>query len=98
MAMVLKSEFLKSFVLQRLTDTNTLPVGLPPSSALLQVIQVNPPPPDLPNKFTYYREKGETDKSIQGVLSDQYTRINAQFSAECCNEFEAYSKCPAWLT
>lgn len=90
MTLVLKTDFLQNVLFTQLQKADSFPVHLKRSGYPIQIIQVHAQCFVLMMQFTQYRGKGESDKAMVGSISDKYTWITCQFSAECCNDFESY--------
>jgi hypothetical protein len=93
MSLALKTDFLHQFLLTQLKEAKSFPTQLRRSGHPMQIIQVSTECLSfiLTMQFTQYRDNGESDKAMVGAVSDKFTCITCQFSAECCNEYEAYS-------
>ena len=91
MTSVLKSDWLRDFLLERLRNADRFPTDLATKNARpLQIIEVLLSPLSLIDnqQFIQYRELGDKNKHVTGKISDRHTCITCQFSAECCNEWE----------
>jgi hypothetical protein len=92
MTSVLKSDWLRDFLLDRLRKADSFPTDLATKNARpLQITEVLPSPFHLTDtqQFMQYRELGDKKKHVTGRISDRHTWLTCQFSAECCNEWEA---------
>src|ERR1700685_1742351 len=91
MTSLLKSDWLRDFLLERLRKADSFPTELATKNARpMQITEVQPSSFNLTDtqQFMQYREPGDKNKHVTGRISDQHTCITCQFSAECCNEWE----------
>jgi len=92
MTLLLKTSWLRDLLLERLRNADKFPTDLATKSGRpMQIGEVLPFLFNLTDmeQFSQFRNLGEKNKHVTGMISDRYTFITCQFSAECCNEWEA---------